>query len=69
MAAAIENASDRSERSALVVLIKQAGFAQIELPLDSAARLVLELSIPKELVDMLSLGGNQKKLYLIVKLG
>ena len=44
------------------------GFAQIKLPLDSAARLILELSIPKQLVDVLPLGGNQEDLYVIVKL-
>jgi hypothetical protein len=42
--------------------------AQIELPLDPAPRLVLQLPAPKEIVDLLPLGGDQLKFDLIVKL-
>ncbi len=43
--------------------------AQIELPLDPASRLVLQPAAAKELVDPLSLGGDQRKFDLIVNLG
>jgi hypothetical protein len=43
--------------------------AQIELPLDPAPRLVLQLTAPEEIVDLLPFGGDQLKFDLIVKLG
>src|SRR5260370_7531302 len=42
--------------------------AQIELSLDPAPRLVLELAVAKQLVDLVSLGGDQLTFDLVVKL-
>ena len=42
--------------------------AQIELPLDAAPRFVLELAPAIKVVDQLPLGGDQRKLDLVVKL-
>ena len=42
--------------------------AQIELSLDPAPRLVFQLAAAKELVDLVSLGGDQQTFDLVVKL-
>src|SRR6266576_3971531 len=43
--------------------------AQIELPLDPAPRLVFELAAAKQLVDVVSLRGDQLELDFLVNLG
>ncbi len=42
---------------------------QIELPLDSATRLVLQHAAAKELVNALPFGGDQQKLDLVMTFG
>jgi hypothetical protein len=62
------NEIGRSCKSFLGLLVDEMRLAQIELPLDPAPRLVLQLAAPKEIVDLLPLGGDQLKFDLIVKL-
>jgi hypothetical protein len=43
-------------------------FAHIELPLDAAARLIIQFAIAKEVVDPLPLCGNELAFDFVVKL-
>ncbi len=45
------------------------GLAQIELALDPPPRLVLELAVAEEIVDVLPLGLDQQQLDIAVQIG
>ena len=52
--------------SLLAAHIGQLRFAQIEFPFDPAPRLILQLPLPIQVVDLLPLGGDQQTFNLIV---
>src|SRR5579883_2189605 len=49
-------------------LVGEIGLAQVELALDAAPRLVLELAVAEEIVDLLPLPFDEQQLDLVVQL-
>lgn len=42
--------------------------AHVELPLDAAPRVVIQLAVAEEIIDPFALGGNEQTFDLVVKL-